>query len=131
MNVAKKDYINNWLFRENEDIEVIESLIKLDIAKYSSTICFHAQQAVEKYLKAFLVFSDIDFQKTHDLDFLLCECQKVDNIHFNTFDFKSLTDYGVFVRYPDDFYISDVAETMEYAEMAIKTKNVITKLIKL
>jgi len=31
------------------------------------TICFHAQQCVEKYLKALLTSTHTDFPKTHDL----------------------------------------------------------------
>lgn len=31
------------------------------------TICFHSQQTAEKYLKAFLVFSDTEIPKTHFL----------------------------------------------------------------
>ncbi len=31
------------------------------------TVCFHAQQCVEKYLKAILTISNVDFPKTHDL----------------------------------------------------------------
>ncbi|MDR0598605.1 MAG: HEPN domain-containing protein, partial [Treponema sp.] len=34
-------------------------------------ICFHCQQAAEKYLKGFLVFKGIEFPKTHDLAALL------------------------------------------------------------
>ena len=32
---------------------------------------YHAQQAVEKAIKAVLVLCGIDFPRTHDLDFLL------------------------------------------------------------
>jgi HEPN domain-containing protein len=34
---------------------------------FTDTVCFHAQQCVEKYLKAFLVLEGIDFPKTHDI----------------------------------------------------------------
>ena len=72
------DYLKNWIFRANEDIAVIENLFKSDPELYASSICFHAQQAVGKFLKAFLIFNNIDFPKTHDLEFLLFECQKID-----------------------------------------------------
>ncbi len=62
---------------------------------YTSTICFHAQKAVEKYLKAFLAFHDIDFPRTQDVDYLLMECQKIDSESFNL-DLKSLTEFGAF-----------------------------------
>ena len=29
------------------------------------TVCFHCQQAVEEYLKGFLVYHGVDFPKTH------------------------------------------------------------------
>lgn len=45
------EFIKNWLFRANEDVAVIENLFQTDPKLYASTICFHAQQAVEKFLK--------------------------------------------------------------------------------
>jgi HEPN domain-containing protein len=35
------------------------------------TVCFHAQQAVEKYVKALLVLNGARFGKTHDIGVLL------------------------------------------------------------
>ncbi len=130
MTKEKTEYIKNWLFRANEDIAVIESLANLDLDYYTSTICFHSQQAVEKFLKAFLIYHDIDFPKTHDLDFLLMECQKIDKSTFGI-DLKSLTDFGVAIRYPDDFYIPGINETKEYIIIAKEIKTLIESLIKL
>jgi len=124
------EYIKNWLFRANEDIAVIESLARINLEQYTSTICFHAQQAVEKFLKSFLIFHDIDFPRTHDLDFLLMECRKIDKNSFNI-DIKSLTDFGVSIRYPDDFYIPGINETREYIEIAKEIKNLVESKIKI
>ena len=33
-------------------------------------ICYNAQQSAEKNLKAFLIQNDIQYKKTHDLEFL-------------------------------------------------------------
>jgi len=129
MNREKLKYIRNWLFRANEDILVIDSLVKAGIENYTSTICFHAQQAVEKYLKAFLAFHDVDFPKTHDVDYLLSECQKIDTQHFRI-ELQSLNEFGVSVRYPDDFYIPGVKETSEYVEIAKKVKSTVETLLK-
>ena len=122
MTIEKADYIRNWLFRANEDIAVIESLSSTNIEFYTSTICFHSQQAVEKFLKAFLIFHDVDFPKTHDLDYLILECQKIDN-SFMDIDLKSLSDFGVSIRYPDDFYVPEVKETREYIEISKEIKS--------
>ena len=128
MNQEKKEYINNWLFRAREDISVMQNLEQAGIEYYTSTICFHAQQAVEKYLKAVLILNDIDFPRTHDVDYLLLECQNIDKTNF-MFDFKSLTEFGVSVRYPDDFYIPGLNETKEYLEIALEVKETVERLL--
>jgi hypothetical protein len=82
-----------------------------------------------KIPQTYLAYHDVDFPRTHDLDFLLLECQKIDNKAFGI-DFKSLTDFGVSIRYPDDFYIPDENEALEYREMAVSVKEIVEKLIK-
>ncbi|MDX9925540.1 MAG: HEPN domain-containing protein [Ignavibacteriaceae bacterium] len=129
MTKDKSEYIENWLFRANEDIAVIASLVNSGAEYYTSSICFHAQQASEKFLKAYLAYHDVDFPRTHDLDYLLLECQKIDKNAFQL-DFKSLTDFGVSVRYPDDFYIPTENEALEYRDVAISVKEIVERLIK-
>ena len=46
------------------------------------------------------------------------------------FDFKSLTEFGVSVRYPDDFYIPGLNETKEYLEIALEVKETVERLLK-
>jgi len=131
MNREKIEYIKNWLFRANEDIAVIDNLINAGIENYTSTICFHAQQASEKFLKAFLVNHDVDFPRTHDLDFLLLECQKINKEAFQNINLKNLTEFGVSVRYPDDFYIPLVSEALDYQQIAKEIRGIVEGLIKL
>ena len=76
-----------------------------------------------------MAYHDVDFPRTHDLDFLLLECQKIDKEAFQI-DFQSLTDFGVSVRYPDDFYIPEEKEALEYRGTAISVKEIVEKLIK-
>ncbi|MCK4631011.1 MAG: HEPN domain-containing protein [Bacteroidales bacterium] len=76
------------------------------------------------------MFHDIDFPKTHDLDFLLLECQKINKEAFEN-DLKSLTDFGVSARYPDDFYIPDVKETLEYRDIALEIKEIVEKRLRI
>ena len=124
----KSDYIKNWLYRAREDIAVINDLQESNPSEFTSTICFHAQQAVEKYLKAFLAFHDVDFPRTHDLDYLLLECQKINHNSFHL-DLKELTEYGVSVRYPDDFYVPSTKESKEYINIAISVSKIVEDLI--
>jgi HEPN domain-containing protein len=128
MTEGESEYIRNWLFRANEDIAVIESLVRSGAEYYTSSICFHAQQASEKFLKAFLAYHGVNFPRTHDLDYLLVECQKLEEEAFQI-DFKSLTDFGVSIRYPDDFYIPDEKEALEYRDTAMLVKATVERLI--
>ena len=64
-------------------------------------ICYHCQQAAEKYLKGFLAIKGETIEKVHDLVRLNRICRKY------AMDFESieadclmLTDYAVNVRYP-------------------------------
>ena len=112
------------------DLAVIDRLIQTDPQEYASTICFHAQQAVEKYLKALLACKGVDFPRTHDVDFLLAECRKVSPGQFDQVDLKSLTDFGVSIRYPDDFYVPDLSETRYYGQVAREIGAIVLGLIK-
>jgi len=56
------------------------------------------------------------------------ECQKIDNNTFNL-DLKSLTEFGVSIRYPDDFYIPTVKESNEYFEITLDVSALVEKLI--
>ncbi len=65
-------------------------------------ICFHAQQAAEKYLKAFLVFRGVRPDRTHDLRALLAKCVDLEaELLPLDADCRNLNDYAVDVRYPD------------------------------
>ena len=128
MTKDQTEYLRNWLFRANEDINVIRYLSKSEFELYQSTICMHAQQAVEKFLKAFLVFNNVDFPRTHDVDFLLEKCKKIDPKDFNL-DLGSLAVYGVKLRYPDDFYIPSKEETLKNIDIALCIKKIVENKI--
>jgi HEPN domain-containing protein len=74
--------------------------------------CFHAQQCVEKYLKATLQKHEIPFRKIHDLEILLQSSldiyplwQSMQN------DMELLTQYAIHFRYPGEF--ADKAEARQ------------------
>jgi HEPN domain-containing protein len=127
MNKATIDFIKQWLFKANEDLLVIEKLTEFEIIATSS-VCFHCQQAVEKFLKAFLIANGIDIKKTHNIEFLLSECSDIDK-DFTNIDPKELSDFGVDVRYPGDMYIPDEKETLEYKNLAFEIKDFVENKI--
>ncbi|MGM0566211.1 MAG: HEPN domain-containing protein [Bacteroidota bacterium] len=123
MNKPTIDFIKQWLAKANEDILVVERLTDDDIIATSSA-CFHCQQAVEKFLKAFLIANGINIKKTHNIEFLLSECSDIDK-DFEDIDPKELSDFGVEVRYPGDMYIPGEHETLEYKNLALEIKELV------
>ena len=67
-----KDVAKGWMRKAESDIDNLTTM--MESGKALDTACFHAQQAAEKYLKAFLCFNGIDFPKTHDIEELLGLC---------------------------------------------------------
>jgi HEPN domain-containing protein len=85
-------------------------------------LCFDAQQAAEKAIKAVLVFRELEFRKTHDLRELLTlldssgypipeAIRKVDD----------LTDYAVETRYPG---LSEPVSDKEYRDAVLLAEDV-------
>lgn len=121
------EYLEKWLIKAGNDLKTAENESKLSPEDMvTDAICFHSQQAVEKYLKAYLIAKEIDFDKSHKLEYLLEICIEEDN-DFSQVDIGDLSFYAVEVRYPDDFYIPTEKEARESLEIAQKVKEFIFK----
>ena len=91
-----------WIIKGDHDLGTAK-ITYLHIPEYMDTVTFHCQQAVEKYLKAFLVYHSTSFRHTHDLIYLLDLITTID-IEFEKFyDIVSeLQGYAVEIRYPEE-----------------------------
>ena len=118
-------FIKQWGLKANEDLLVVNKLTEFKFIATSS-VCFHCQQAVEKFLKAFLISRGVDIKRTHNIEFLLAECSDFDS-DFSEIDPKNLSDFGVDVRYPGDMYTPSIKETIEHKEIAFRIKNIVEK----
>jgi HEPN domain-containing protein len=66
-------------------------------------LCFQAHQAVEKSLKALLIFYNVDPKKTHNLVTLIKELSEHIEIPDKIKECAILNDYAVQTRYPGDY----------------------------
>ena len=48
------ELINEWVIKAEEDCRTMEALYNNSPSGFANSICFHAQQCVEKYLKALI-----------------------------------------------------------------------------
>jgi HEPN domain-containing protein len=90
---------DDWLKLAHDDLKAGESTLRDNIFNIS---CFHAQQAAEKALKAFLVDSNVSHPKTHNLVDLNELCAKI-NSEFSGLMAKlvTLNQFYAPTRYPD------------------------------
>ena len=58
------------LRKAESDVEVVRALVE-NVSITDDAIGFHAQQAIEKAMKAVLAIHGVEFPRTHDLGFLL------------------------------------------------------------
>jgi HEPN domain-containing protein len=117
--------VSEWITRASEDLKVITHEIKLEDSEMSAlAVCFHAQQFVEKALKAYLSRNKVEFGKTHNLERLAELCSRIDKT-FSYLKLGNLTDYAVDVRYPGTVQLPQAGEARKSAEIAIKARDFI------
>jgi len=105
-----------WIEKADHDLGSAK-IIYSYLPDYSDTIAFHCQQAVEKYIKSVLLFNNIEFQRSHDLIYLLDLASQKIEVPGKWFKSAAiLNGYGVQIRYPETV----ITLTKEEIESAIQ-----------
>lgn len=96
-----KPSTREWVTKAEEDYLAAIDLARRRKRPLWSGVCFHAQQAAEKYLKARLEEAGLPVPRTHDLDFILNQLLPIEPL-WSAFrlPLQTLTDYAVDFRYP-------------------------------
>jgi HEPN domain-containing protein len=120
------DLIQGWLRKAASDLTAMEASFK---AGALDAACFHAQQASEKYLKAFLTSQDQSFPYTHNLAKLIGLCAQTDSAFKDLLPFADLlTPYAVEMRYDAEFWPSAEAAARAQ-EIALEFKHFVLSRI--
>lgn len=114
MDEKLREILTRWQRKADSDLKTAELCLNAT-EPTTDTICFHCQQAVEKYLKLFLIGKGNEPSFTHNISVLLETCSGYDPDFVGLSDCDFLTAYAVTLRYPDDFYMPAVEE----AEVAL------------
>ena len=94
-------------------------LLNEAVRKHCEIICYHCAQAVEKYLKGYLISKDIVPKKTHDLRFLNNLCIELDPHFENAItECAFLNKFSNDIRYPHKYQVneSDVSYSIRLVE---------------
>lgn len=107
----EKDCMNpltlEWIEKAEEDYNMAQ-LAQQASRPFHNSICFHAQQCIEKYLKAWLQEANIPVPRTHNLEeFLALILPALPAWSHWQPDFKRITEYAVNSRYPGESATAD------------------------
>lgn len=94
-----KQAAGQWMRRARSNLALAKQA-KLDEVVWDD-LCFDAQQATEKALKAVLVVHNVDFPKTHEIAELLRLIEQCNiEVHDELWEAHILAKYAVETRYP-------------------------------
>jgi HEPN domain-containing protein len=116
--MAEPAIVKEWLEKADEDFNFAAANLREESGFYAQ-LCFHFQQAAEKYLKAYIIGKELPFDRVHDLVHLLKTCST------HTPSFKELLEECIFLnaayietRYPVHWPTDYTKETTEQAHLA-------------
>ena len=114
-----KEYVYEWFQFAEMDLTTAEHLSSNMRPQPLEIICYHCQQAAEKYLKGFLFYHGIiEPPKTHNLNLLMDMCLDYGERFIEVEQACSvLSRYGVQPRYPREISVTecDTQKALEYA----------------
>ena len=102
----KRSHARAWLAKAESDLLAARRLRAA--GGPFDAVCFHAQQACEKVLKAALAWAEKDIPRTHNLEELQASCVLVlaepAASALRSLDLSQLTPYAVETRYDAEFW---------------------------
>lgn len=108
----------DWLIHAESDLQV--AVTGKSPKVLYETLCFHAQQAVEKTLKAVLIANKIPSTKTHNIGTLIRMLPAHVELPEELKEAAELTTYAVMARYPGDLEPVTEDEYLEAIGLAKK-----------
>ena len=131
-NTDVQEKVKQWLAFADEDLRLARQGMEIKSGCPYRLIAYHAQQCVEKLVKAYLVCHGIRFPYTHDIFRLLeiCDQQTSTNWIETLGEAEELTSFAITTRYPgqDDEVSKD--EAVWAIGIAEKVQKIVQERIK-
>lgn len=122
--------VRQWAEKADHDLRTAEHTLTLhDDECPFDTVCFHAQQCAEKYLKGWLVYRNVEFLRTHDLVVLLRQAEESGLRGTNLGDVQPLNRYTIEARYPGDWEPIDRSEAEQAVTLARRLRTAVRALL--
>lgn len=114
--------LREWLAKAENDLLTAVHMLGLKEACPTDTVCFHAQQCVEKYIKALLVYRGIPFPKIHDIYELRALLPPRFRPKLDRKAQDRLTEFATVTRYPNPDPVISLAEARKYIAIARRVR---------
>ncbi|MHC4697022.1 MAG: HEPN domain-containing protein [Planctomycetota bacterium] len=96
--------LDEWIAKAEGDFDVAQRELRREGRRNLDAICFHAQQCVEKLMKAVLIAHDVAPEYTHNLVYLdACVKNVVESWESEVEELNWLTRAGIAFRYPGEW----------------------------
>jgi len=118
-----------WIIKAENDLKTASHTLKMTRGCPTDAVCFHAQQCVEKYLKAFLVSKGIDFPRTHDIERLVALLPEDIWLRLSIEEQRRLTAYATVTRYPGEYEPVPLAEAQRSVRIARRVRKELRSLL--
>ncbi len=118
-----------WVEKAENDLLNANHTLKLGATCPTDTVCFHAQQCVEKYLKAILSLRGIDFPKTHNIAELVGRLPRNISLSFSVEEQELLADYATVTRYPGDYEPITLKEARQAVKLVKRLRQALRKYL--
>lgn len=114
-----------WVEKAEHDLRNAEHTLTLAKDCPYDTVCFHAHQCVEKYLKASLTAFDSNFSRTHDLTELHAMLPRAIGAGVDISGLAELNPYAVRARYPGPWEPQTRDDARRAVEIARRVREVV------
>ena len=121
--------VEEWLEKAEHDLTNAAFTLRMGRTCPTDTVCFHAQQCIEKYLKALLVWKEIPFPKSHDVTEILALLPSTDRPALNAEECRKLASYATATRYPGDYEPISLTEARQAVQIARRVRAAIRRML--
>jgi HEPN domain-containing protein len=123
------EVLRQWIRKAEHDLDAARRIMAIEEGCPFDTVCFHCQQAAEKYLKCLLTYQGIQAPRTHDLKALASLIPAEQRLPLRIEDLVELNPYAVDIRYADDWHEPQLSDARRALALASEVRMTIRTLL--
>src|SRR5665213_1566888 len=123
------EILRQWVRKAEHDLEAARRIMAIEENCPFDTVCFHCQQASEKYLNCVLTCLGIQAPRTHDLKALAALIPLVYVLPLRVEELVELNLYAVDTRYADDWREPGLSDARRALLLASEVRSAVREML--